>query len=54
METVCAYELGQVYLMEVRRQMQDTNIHAYHNLHVVWGRKPFPGETTSGVGGRGR
>lgn len=30
--------------MDVRRSIMDTRIHAYVNIHVVTGRKPFPGE----------
>ncbi|KAM5349172.1 hypothetical protein ACJ41O_008995 [Fusarium nematophilum] len=34
----------QMSLVDVRRDIQDTRIHAYEPLYVVWGRKPFPTE----------
>ncbi|TLD21426.1 hypothetical protein PspLS_09121 [Pyricularia sp. CBS 133598] len=37
----------EVSLVDVRRQLRSQNIHAYHSLYVVWGRKPFECEKTS-------
>ncbi|KAI9167600.1 putative methyltransferase tdiE [Paramyrothecium foliicola] len=37
----------EVMLMDVRREMSDPRIHSYMPVYVVWGRKPFPGETVS-------
>ncbi|KAF4614411.1 hypothetical protein G7Y89_g15325 [Cudoniella acicularis] len=34
----------EVYLVNVRKSISDKRVHAYHRVHVVWGRKPFPGE----------
>ncbi|KAK7413415.1 hypothetical protein QQX98_007717 [Neonectria punicea] len=34
----------EVSLVDVRRDLIDTRIHAYIPIHVVTGRKPFPGE----------
>ncbi|CAF3609708.1 unnamed protein product [Fusarium graminearum] len=34
----------EVSLVDVRRELIDTRIHAYIPIHVVIGRKPFPGE----------
>ncbi|KAF4978238.1 hypothetical protein FZEAL_5343 [Fusarium zealandicum] len=34
----------QMSLVEVRRDIQDTRIHSYEPLYVVWGRKPLPDE----------
>lgn len=36
----------QVYLVDVRKAISDRNIHAYHKIYVVWGRKPEEGETS--------
>jgi len=30
----------EVYLVKVRRAIADKNVHAYHKIYVVWGRKP--------------
>lgn len=30
----------EVYLVDVRNSLDDRTVHAYHNVHVVWGRKP--------------
>ncbi|KAK1246734.1 hypothetical protein MKX08_000536 [Trichoderma sp. CBMAI-0020] len=35
----------EVSLVEVRRDVSDSSIHAYLPFYIVWGRKPFPGET---------
>ncbi|KAL2012009.1 hypothetical protein VTN00DRAFT_4727 [Thermoascus crustaceus] len=37
----------EVFLVNVRKSIQNRNVHAYHNLYVVTGRKPRPGETSS-------
>lgn len=34
----------EVYLVNVRKCLSDKNVHAYHKVYVVWGRKPLPGE----------
>ncbi|KAJ9221066.1 hypothetical protein DTO169C6_6587 [Paecilomyces variotii] len=34
----------EVFLVDVRRSIQNTNVHAYNNFYVITGRKPFPGE----------
>lgn len=34
----------EVSLVDVRRELIDTRIHAYIPIHVIIGRKPFPGE----------
>lgn len=34
----------QVSLVDVRRELIDTRIHAWIPIHVIIGRKPFPGE----------
>lgn len=34
----------EVYLVNVRQCLSDKNVHAYHKIYVVWGRKPLPGE----------
>jgi hypothetical protein len=34
----------EVFLVNVRRSVQDRNVHAHFNFHVVIGRKPHPGE----------
>ncbi|KAF4345486.1 methyltransferase [Fusarium beomiforme] len=36
----------EVALVDVRRELIDTRIHAYIPIHVIIGRKPFPGETS--------
>lgn len=36
----------EVFLVNVRKSIQNRNVHAYHNLYVVYGRKPLPGEAT--------
>lgn len=30
--------------MNIRKSISDKRVHAYHRVHVVYGRKPFPGE----------
>ncbi|KAF2459535.1 S-adenosyl-L-methionine-dependent methyltransferase [Lineolata rhizophorae] len=30
----------EVYLVNVRKAISDRNVHAYHKIYVVWGRKP--------------
>lgn len=37
-------ESMQVSLVDVRRELIDTRIHSWIPVHVVIGRKPFPGE----------
>lgn len=37
-------EQVKVDLVDVRREIQDTRVHSYEPLYIVWGRKPFPGE----------
>jgi hypothetical protein len=32
--------VAKVSLIDVRRDLQNPRTHAYHKLHVVWGRKP--------------
>jgi len=34
----------EVYLVNIRKAIQDKHIHAYHKVYVVWGRKPLDGE----------
>jgi len=34
----------EVYLVDVRRSISDRDVHAYHKVFVVWGRKPFDHE----------
>lgn len=34
----------EVFLVNVRRSIQNRNVHAYFNFHVIIGRKPHPGE----------
>ncbi|KAG6012541.1 hypothetical protein E4U54_007467 [Claviceps lovelessii] len=34
----------EVFLVDVRREISDPNIHAWMPCYVVWGRKPHPGE----------
>lgn len=34
----------EVFLVNVRRSVQDTSVHAYFNFHVIVGRKPHPDE----------
>ncbi|TVY43962.1 Secondary metabolism regulator [Lachnellula subtilissima] len=34
----------EVYLVNVRKAIQDKRVHAYHKVFVVWGRKPLDGE----------
>lgn len=41
-------EAVKVGLVETRREIQDTRVHSYEPLYIVWGRKPFPGEVGSG------
>lgn len=36
----------EVYLVDVRKDIANSKIHAYTAVHVVWGRKPFPGEVS--------
>ncbi|KAF1988303.1 putative TAM domain methyltransferase [Aulographum hederae CBS 113979] len=38
----------EVYLVNVRKAIQDRSVHGYQKVYVVWGRKPFPGETEGG------
>ena len=42
-----AYEFltFQVSLIDVRRDITNLRIHSYMPAYVVWGRKPYPGET---------
>ncbi|EFQ29075.1 methyltransferase domain-containing protein [Colletotrichum graminicola M1.001] len=35
----------QVSLVDVRKDVSNMHIHAYQHVWVVWGRKPYPGET---------
>ncbi|OQE45908.1 hypothetical protein PENCOP_c001G02337 [Penicillium coprophilum] len=37
----------EVFLVDVRRSIQDRNVHAYMNFYVVTGRKPLPNEGTT-------
>jgi ubiquinone/menaquinone biosynthesis C-methylase UbiE len=41
----------EVYLVNVRRSLADRNVHAYHKMYVVWGRKPEAPEVGKGGGG---
>ena len=34
----------EVYLVNVRKSLADKDVHAYHRLYVIWGRKPLKGE----------
>ncbi|KAF2800784.1 S-adenosyl-L-methionine-dependent methyltransferase [Melanomma pulvis-pyrius CBS 109.77] len=34
----------EVYLVHVRKALSDRNVHAYHKIFVVWGRKPEENE----------
>lgn len=34
----------EVYLVHVRKALSDRNVHAYHKIYVVWGRKPEENE----------
>jgi len=34
----------EVFLVDVRKSIQDRSVHAYMNFYVVTGRKPLPGE----------
>ncbi len=34
----------EVFLVNVRKSLQDKDVHAYHNVHVVTGRKPTEAE----------
>jgi hypothetical protein len=36
----------EVFLVDVRKSIQDKSIHAYMNFYVVTGRKPLPGEAS--------
>ncbi|TVY57205.1 Secondary metabolism regulator LAE1 [Lachnellula cervina] len=36
----------EVYLVNVRKAIQDKRVHAYHKVFVVWGRRPLEGEQT--------
>ncbi|KAL9075427.1 MAG: hypothetical protein Q9157_004006 [Trypethelium eluteriae] len=38
----------EVYLIDVRKSISDRNVHCYHKVYVVWGRKPYPGELAMG------
>ncbi|PHH85868.1 hypothetical protein CDD83_11076 [Cordyceps sp. RAO-2017] len=46
-----AYNLSraqiEVSLVDVRREISDPRIHAYMPIFVVWGRKPYPDETST-------
>lgn len=37
----------EVYLVHVRKAISDRNVHAYHKIYVVWGRKPEEGEAST-------
>ncbi|OCK86192.1 S-adenosyl-L-methionine-dependent methyltransferase [Lepidopterella palustris CBS 459.81] len=37
----------EVYLVQVRKALSDRNVHAYHKIFVVWGRKPEEGEPST-------
>lgn len=37
----------EVFLVDVRKSIQDRNVHSYTDFYVVTGRKPYPGEQTS-------
>lgn len=37
----------EVYLVDVRRSLADRSVHAYHEIYVVWGRKPEAGEVAA-------
>ncbi|OQD74197.1 hypothetical protein PENDEC_c012G06184 [Penicillium decumbens] len=37
----------EVFLVDVRKAIQDKNVHAYTDFYVVTGRKPLPGEKPS-------
>ncbi|KAJ9141790.1 S-adenosyl-L-methionine-dependent methyltransferase [Pleurostoma richardsiae] len=39
----------EVDLMDARRAIRDERVHAYHTLHVVWGRKPGPAVSPYGL-----
>lgn len=43
-DTTNSQATSQVSLVDVRRELIDTRIHAYIPVHVIIGRKPFPGE----------
>ncbi|KFY08459.1 hypothetical protein V492_06211, partial [Pseudogymnoascus sp. VKM F-4246] len=34
----------ELYLVDVRKSLADKDVHAYHRIYVVWGRKPEVGE----------
>lgn len=34
----------EVYLVHIRKALSDRNVHAYHKIFIVWGRKPFDHE----------
>lgn len=35
----------ELMMMPVRKALADTKVHAWNRVYVVWGRKPYPGET---------
>ena len=37
-------ETTEVMLTQVRKELLDPTIHAWNNVYVVWGRKPYPDE----------
>jgi SAM-dependent methyltransferase len=37
----------EVFLVDVRKCLSERQVHAYHKIYVVWGRKPLEGEQTS-------
>ncbi|KFZ10572.1 hypothetical protein V501_05144 [Pseudogymnoascus sp. VKM F-4519 (FW-2642)] len=38
----------ELYLVDVRKSLMDRDVHAYHRMYVVWGRKPEVGEVVPG------
>lgn len=38
----------ELYLVDVRKSLTDRDVHAYHRMYVVWGRKPEVGEVVPG------
>lgn len=38
----------ELYLVDVRKSLTDRDVHAYHRIYVVWGRKPEVGEVVPG------
>ncbi|CAK7240835.1 MAG: hypothetical protein STHCBS139747_002283 [Sporothrix thermara] len=41
----------ELLLMDVRKDVQDTNVHFYIPVYVMYGRKPFPHEVPAAAGG---